>query len=57
MVMEKVVDKYKLDEQPSDFSFWKTRTISERLRALEQRRNKRATGRLQDLADLEKREG
>ena len=36
MAIEKVVKKIKIDEQPSDFSFWKTKSYAERLAALEQ---------------------
>ena len=36
MVIEKVVRKYQVDKEPSDFSFWKKRTVAERLQALEQ---------------------
>jgi hypothetical protein len=31
-----VVQKYKLGEQPSDLSFWKTKSYEERIEALEQ---------------------
>ncbi len=36
MVIEKVVNKYKIGEEPSDYSFWKTRSYVERLTALEE---------------------
>lgn len=36
MVIEKVVKKYRIEEQPSDFSFWKTKSYEDRLNALEQ---------------------
>lgn len=75
----KVINKYKLHEQPNDFSFWQSKSYEERLNALEQirkeynqwrydaepgfqinfidienlKKNKRATGRPQDLADAE----
>lgn len=37
--MEKVVAKFKLGEQPSDFAYWQTRTVQERIDALEQIRS------------------
>ncbi len=36
MMIDKVIKKYNIDEQPSDFSFWQTRSYEERLAALEQ---------------------
>ncbi len=33
--MEKVIKKYKLNEEPSDLSFWIEKTPKERLQALE----------------------
>jgi hypothetical protein len=33
--MRKVVQKYKIDEQPSDYSFWESKSYTERLGALE----------------------
>ena len=33
--MEKVVKKYKLNEEPSDLEFWLTKSYIERLKALE----------------------
>ncbi len=33
--VEKVVQKFKIGEQPSDFAYWQTRTPQERLSALE----------------------
>ena len=36
MVIKKVVKKYKIDEQPGDFSFWKKKSYEERIEALEQ---------------------
>jgi len=36
MAIDKVIKKYKIDEQPSDFSFWQTKSYEERLAALEQ---------------------
>ena len=36
MGISKVVNKYKIDEQPSDFSYWQTKSYEERLNALEQ---------------------
>ncbi|RJQ53870.1 MAG: hypothetical protein C4530_17550 [Desulfobacteraceae bacterium] len=34
--MRKVVRKYKIKEQPKDFSFWQSKSYEERLDALEQ---------------------
>ena len=97
MVISKVIKKYKINEQPNDFSFWQSKSYEERLEALEQirkeynswrynaelkdlqfedcyksrvqveiqglhnnfidienlKKNKRANGRSQDLADIE----
>jgi hypothetical protein len=36
MSISKVINKYKLNEQPNDFSFWQTKSYEERLAALEQ---------------------
>jgi hypothetical protein len=36
MSISKVVNKYKFNEQPKDFSFWQSRSYEERLDALEQ---------------------
>lgn len=36
MSIVKVVKKYKIDEQPSDFLFWQSKSYEERLDALEQ---------------------
>ena len=36
MGINKVVKKYKLNEQPNDFTFWQSKTYEERLNALEQ---------------------
>ena len=36
MSIIKVVTKYKIDEQPSDFSFWQSKSYQERIDALEQ---------------------
>ncbi len=36
MTISKVIKKYKIDEQPSDFSFWQSKSFEERLGALEQ---------------------
>lgn len=36
MSIIKVVNKYKIDEQPSDFSFWQSKSHEERIDALEQ---------------------
>ena len=36
MSISKVVNKYKIDEQPSDFSYWQAKSYEERLEALEQ---------------------
>lgn len=33
--MDKVVKKYKLNNEPSDIDFWLTKTYTERLKALE----------------------
>jgi len=34
--ISKVVKKYKINEQPNDFSFWRSKSYEERLYALEQ---------------------
>ena len=36
MSIAKVVNKYKTGEQPSDFSYWQTKSFEARLEALEQ---------------------
>lgn len=36
MTIRKVVRKYNRGEQPSDFSYWQSRSYEERLEALEQ---------------------
>jgi hypothetical protein len=36
MSVIKVIKKYKIDEQPNDFSFWQSKSYEERLEALEQ---------------------
>ncbi len=36
MGISMVIKKYKIDEQPNDFSFWQTKSHEERLEALEQ---------------------
>ena len=36
MAIIKVIKKYAIDEQPTDFSFWQTKSYEERLNALEQ---------------------
>jgi hypothetical protein len=36
MGISKVVKKYKMNEQPNDFAFWKSKSYEERLYALEQ---------------------
>ena len=36
MSVRKVIKKYKIDEQPNDFSFWQSKSFEERLDALEQ---------------------
>ena len=36
MGISKVVKKYKINEQPNDFSFWQSKSYEERLNALEQ---------------------
>ena len=36
MTISKVIKKYKIDEQPSNFSFWQSKSFEERLGALEQ---------------------
>ena len=36
MGIAKVVKKYKMNEQPSDFAFWQTKSYEERIEALEQ---------------------
>lgn len=35
----KVVNKFKMNEQPSDFSFWQSKSYEQRLDALEQIRS------------------
>ena len=35
MSISKVVKKYKIDEQPNDFSYWQSKSYEERLNALE----------------------
>ena len=36
MSIDRVVKKYKIDQQPNDFVFWQSKTYEERLDALEQ---------------------
>ena len=36
MSIIKVVNKYKVGEEPSDFSFWQSKSYEERIDALEQ---------------------
>jgi hypothetical protein len=36
MGISKVIKKYKINEQPNDFSFWQSKSYEERLEALEQ---------------------
>ena len=36
MTIQQVVAKYKVGEQPSEYSYWKTQTYESRLAALEQ---------------------
>lgn len=36
MAIAKVVKKYQMNEQPSDFAFWQTRSYAERIEALEE---------------------
>ena len=36
MGIRKVIKKYKINEQPNDFSFWQSKSYEERLDALEQ---------------------
>ena len=36
MSISKVVKKYKINEQPKDFTFWQSKSFEERLNALEQ---------------------
>jgi hypothetical protein len=36
MGISKVIKKYKINEQPNDFSFWQSKSYEERLDALEQ---------------------
>lgn len=36
MSIIKVVNKYKISEEPNDFSFWQTKSHEERIDALEQ---------------------
>lgn len=35
-MMDKVVKKYKINEQPNDFTFWQSKSFEERLATLEQ---------------------
>lgn len=35
MAISKTVKKYKLDEQPDDLAFWRSKSYEERLEALE----------------------
>ena len=37
--IQAIVKKYKMGEEPSDFAFWQTRPVSERIDALEMLRN------------------
>jgi len=39
MSISKVIKKYKLNEQPNDFSFWQSKSYEERLDTLEQIRS------------------
>lgn len=39
MSIIKVIKKYKINEQPNEFSFWRSRSYEERLDALEEIRN------------------
>ena len=39
MSVSKVIKKYRIDEQPNDFSFWQSRSYEERLDTLEQIRS------------------
>jgi len=36
MAIIKIIKKYGIDEQPTDFSFWQTKSYEDRLNALEQ---------------------
>ena len=36
MSVKKVIKKYKINEQPNDFSFWQSKSYEERIDALEQ---------------------
>jgi hypothetical protein len=36
MEISKVVKKFKINEQPNDFSYWQSKSYEERLNALEQ---------------------
>ena len=36
MSVSKVVNKYKMNEQPNDFSYWQSKSYENRLEALEQ---------------------
>ncbi len=36
MDIDKLINKYNIDEQPNDFSFWQTKSYEERLAALEE---------------------
>lgn len=36
MAIQRVVTKYKVGEQPSEYSYWKTQTPNSRLAALEE---------------------
>ena len=35
MEISKIVKKYKINEQPNDFSYWQSKSYEERLNALE----------------------
>jgi hypothetical protein len=36
MTVERVVNKYRVGEQPSEYSFWQTKSPEDRITALEQ---------------------
>ena len=61
MTIQKVIKKYKIGEQPSDYRYWQTQSYESRLAALEQIRQeyhnwkKDAQPRLQKVCRIVKR--
>ena len=45
MGIDRVIKKYKINEQPNDFSFWQSKSYEERLEVLEQIRKEYNTWR------------